>query len=71
MFTAPQIPVAMRMLIPIIIIINILLFVSGHLSLGATVKLALDLMGEKVHVDGFFTFSMAKSECVFNQRVSL
>jgi len=61
MFTAPQIPVAMRMLIPIIIIINILLFISGHLSLGATVKLALDLMGEKVHVDGFFTFSMAKS----------
>ena len=46
MFTAPQIPVAMRMLIPIIIIINILLFISGHLSLGAAVKLALDLMGE-------------------------
>jgi len=64
LITEKNIPLVMRILIPLIIIVNILLFLSGHLSLGATVKLALDLMGEKVRDVGareHFSFYLSLS----------
>eukprot|EP00980_Cylindrotheca_fusiformis_P014861 scaffold4056_cov115-Cylindrotheca_fusiformis.AAC.5 len=61
MFTSPEIPLAVRLIMPFIILANIGLFVSGHLSLGATVNIEAKLAGEKISVEKFFEFSMAKS----------
>ncbi|KAL7538989.1 hypothetical protein ACHAXR_008950 [Thalassiosira sp. AJA248-18] len=56
-----EIPCVVRLLIPIVIIGNIGLFLSGHLSLGGTVNLSGSFAGTEFNVDGFFEFSMAKS----------
>lgn len=61
MFTSPAIPMLVRIAMPFVIIGNILFFLSGHLSLGATVNIEAELAGEKILVDKFFEFSMAKS----------
>ena len=46
---------------PIIILITVGLFVSGHLSIGAAVAMKVQLAGDNIEVDNFFEFSMAKS----------
>jgi len=61
MFTSQDIPIFVRWSMPLIILANIGFFLSGHLSLGATVHIELQLAGEKFGVDQFFEFSMAKS----------
>ena len=55
------IPVYVRFLTPIVILINIGFFLSGHLSLGATVNIEAQLTGEAFQVGGFFSFSMVQS----------
>lgn len=55
------IPVFVRFLIPLVILINIGFFLSGHLSLGATVNIEAQLAGEVFQVGGFFSFSMVQS----------
>ena len=61
MFTSPVIPLYVRFGIPLLIIGNIGFFLSGHLSLGATVNVEGELAGEKIRIDKFFEFSMARS----------
>jgi hypothetical protein len=61
MFASPEIPKLLRWVMPLIIVGNILFFLSGHLSLGATVNIEAELAGEKFRVDKFFEFSMARS----------
>ena len=61
MFRSPDIPRLVRWLMPLIIVANIGFFLSGHLSLGATVNIEAELAGEKFRVEKFFEFSMAKS----------
>jgi uncharacterized membrane protein YhiD involved in acid resistance len=61
MFHSPDIHVAVRYLMPIIILVNIGFFVSGHVSLGATVNIEVELAGERFRVEKFFEFSMAQS----------
>jgi hypothetical protein len=61
MFTSPVVPMLVRFGMPFVIIGNIAFFLSGHLSLGATVNIEAELAGEKILVDKFFEFSMAKS----------
>ncbi len=56
-----EIPCILRYGMPLIILGNIALFVSGHLSLGATVNIEANIAGETIKVDQFFEFSMAKS----------
>ena len=56
-----EVPLFLRLFIPIIILGNIALFLSGHLSLGGTVNLSGSFAGDSFDVDGFFEFSMAKS----------
>ena len=56
-----EIPCLARLFIPIVILGNIALFLSGHLSLGGTVTLSGSFAGESFNVDGFFEFSIAKS----------
>lgn len=56
-----EIPFFVRWGMPIIVVGNIALFLSGHLSLGATVNIEAQIAGETIKVDKFFEFSMAKS----------
>ena len=61
MFLSPTIPLLVRICIPIIVIINICFFLSGHLSLGASVDLDVHLAGEALVIKELFVFSMAES----------
>mmetsp|Transcript_3457 Transcript_3457/g.9854 ORF Transcript_3457/g.9854 Transcript_3457/m.9854 type:complete len:2914 (-) Transcript_3457:98-8839(-) len=61
MFASPVVPRWLRLSMPFIIIGNIGFFMSGHLSLGATVNIQGTLAGETFSVEQFFEFSMAKS----------
>jgi hypothetical protein len=61
MFQSSEIPKVIRWIMPLIILSNIAFFLSGHLSLGATVNIEAELAGEKVRVEKFFEFSMARS----------
>ena len=47
MFTSPDIPVFVRWFMPIVILGNIGLFLSGHLSLGATVNIVAEFAGQR------------------------
>jgi hypothetical protein len=59
--SAEVVPCLVRWGMPVIIAGNIGLFLSGHLSLGATVNIEASIAGETIKVDEFFEFSMAKS----------
>lgn len=61
MFLSPEIPLYVRLLMPLILVGNIAFFLSGHLSLGATVNVEAQLAGEKIVIEKFFEFSMAQS----------
>ena len=61
LFRSTEVPLFIRVLIPIVILGNIALFLSGHISLGGTVNISGSFAGQSFYVDGFFEFSMAKS----------
>lgn len=61
MYMSKSIPLVIRVLIPIVVLANIGFFLSGHLSLGASVGLDVQIAGEAVRVDELFVFSMAES----------
>jgi hypothetical protein len=61
MFSHPDVPIVVRLAMPVIIVGNIGLFLSGHLSKGATVIIDAQIGGESFRVEDFFTFSMARS----------
>jgi hypothetical protein len=61
MFTSTDIPLFVRLFMPVVILGNIALFLSGHLSQGATVNIVAEFGGEGFTVDKFFEFSMARS----------
>ena len=56
-----EVQLFMRLTIPFVILGNIALFLSGHLSLGATVNISGNFGEEAFNIEGFFEFSMAKS----------
>jgi hypothetical protein len=61
MFNSRAIPRWSRWGMPLVIVLNIGFFLSGHLSLGASVTILASLGGETFKEDGFFEFSIAKS----------
>lgn len=61
MFNAREIPLLIRLIIPIIILGNIAFFLSGHLSLGGTVNVDIHLGGDTLNINNFFEFSIAQS----------
>jgi len=61
LFWSKEVPLFIRLIMPIVILGNIGLFLSGHLSLGGTVNISGSFAGQAFNVDGFFEFSMAKS----------
>jgi len=50
-----------RVLMPLIILGNVGLFLSGHLSLGGTVNIIGNFAGQDFNVGGFFEFSVVQS----------
>jgi hypothetical protein len=56
-----QIPFYIRYGMPIIILGNIALFLSGHLNLGATVDIQITFAGETITFNNFYNFSIARS----------
>jgi hypothetical protein len=61
MFKSQYVPCTVQWLVPIVILGNIVFFLSGHLSLGATVNITAEVAGEKFTIDNFFEFSIARS----------
>lgn len=59
--TSSEVPLYIRLSIPFVLLGNIALFLSGHLSLGGTVNLSGNIGDQEFNVEGFFEFSMAKS----------
>ena len=60
-FRSDVVPATARYLIPLCLCLNIGLFVSAHLSLGASVDIIISFAGEKVKILGYVEFSIAKS----------
>jgi Paraquat-inducible protein A len=61
MFTSPVIPVWVRWIIPVIVVGNVGFFLSGHISLGAEVKIIISIAGETLKIEEFYQFSLANS----------
>ena len=61
MYRSEVVPRMMRFLIPLCLCINIGLFISAHLSLGATVDIIVTFAGERVEILNYVEFSIAKS----------
>lgn len=61
LFTSREIPCFIRYLLPIVILGNVALFLSGHLSLGGTVNISGSVGEQEFEVVGFYEFSMVNS----------
>ena len=61
LFQSPHVPGFVRYAVPLVLLGNAGFFLSGHLSLGALVKVALNIAGEDIVLPQVFTFSMAQS----------
>ena len=60
-FSRDAIPVWIYYAVPVVLLINVALFVQGHLNLGAQVDLHLGIAGNTAIIERFFEFSIAKS----------
>jgi hypothetical protein len=61
MFRSKDIPILIRYGIPIMIIGNVGLFLSGHISIGGAVSIFLKFAGEEIEIKDVLTFSIAQS----------
>jgi hypothetical protein len=61
MFRSEVIPKWIRWTMPLIILANIGFFLSGHLSLAASVTILASIGGQTFSEEGFFEFSVARS----------
>ena len=61
MIFSDTIPLFVSYFVLCVIVINICLFISGHLSLGATIKADAKLAGDDIIIQDFFQFSIAQS----------
>ena len=61
LFRSPMVPWFVRWSMPVIILGNVGFFLSGHLSLGATVNIEAHLAEQEFSVKNFFEFSMLRS----------
>lgn len=61
MFRSEVIPLSIRWFMIVVLIGNIAFFLSGHLSLAASVTILASLGGQTFTEEGFFEFSIAKS----------
>jgi len=55
------VPCCMRYGVPLVLVCNAALFLTGHLAVGATVDILIDAGSETIALDAYFTFSIAQS----------
>ena len=56
-----QVPLFMRVFIPVMILGDIALFLCSHIFLGGTVNISGSFAGQSFHVEGYYEFSMVES----------
>ena len=56
-----QVPLFMRVFIPVMILGDIALFLCSHIFLGGTVNISGSFAGQSFHVEGYYEFSMVQS----------
>lgn len=61
MYKSDAIPFIWRQLVPVIVVVNIAFFLSGHLNKGGRVLVNFVFAGESFTIDDFFTFSIGQS----------
>lgn len=61
MFKSEEIPCVLRYWVPIIVVVNIGFFLSGHLSPGGKAFIDFHLAGETFQINDFYEFSIAQS----------
>ena len=61
LFRSDAVPLWTRRAVPLCLFANICMFVSGHLSIGATVDVDINFAGDSVRVDRFVEFSLGNS----------
>ena len=61
MHQSDEIPLVVRKVMPIVIVINIGFFLSGHLNDGGKVLINFIIAGETFQLDDFFVFSIGQS----------
>jgi hypothetical protein len=61
LFTSTDVPAIVRYSMPFVILGNIGLFLSGHLSIGGAVSIYVQFAEEEIVIDNVFTFSIAES----------
>jgi hypothetical protein len=61
MFQSTAIPLWVRRVIPVVVLVNIAFFLSGHINLAASVTIVATLGGQTFSEEGFFEFSVARS----------
>jgi len=55
------IPLYIRALVPIVVMINIAFFLSGHLSIGGAVRIDINAFGQDISIDNIYEFSIAQA----------
>lgn len=61
LFSSPTVPLFLRYFVPLVLLGNIGLFLSGHLSQGGSVRIYIEIAGEEIVIDNFYNFSIAQS----------
>lgn len=61
MFNSREIPAILRFGMPLIILGNVALFLSGHLNLGATVFIQANIAGDTIQIGDVFDFAIART----------
>eukprot|EP00814_Leptocylindrus_danicus_P022420 CAMPEP_0116044044 /NCGR_PEP_ID=MMETSP0321-20121206/26777_1 /TAXON_ID=163516 /ORGANISM="Leptocylindrus danicus var. danicus, Strain B650" /LENGTH=347 /DNA_ID=CAMNT_0003525089 /DNA_START=184 /DNA_END=1224 /DNA_ORIENTATION=+ len=55
------IPLYIRALVPIVVMINIAFFLSGHLSIGGAVRIDINAFGQDISIGNIYEFSIAQA----------
>lgn len=58
MFRSDMIPLWVRLFMPVVILGTIGFFISGHLSLGATVSILISIGGQPFRTENFYDFQL-------------
>lgn len=61
MFQSTEIPSLVRYVIPIIVFLNVGLFLSGHLNVAGSVEIRAQIAGQDLRVEDFYRFSVILS----------
>jgi hypothetical protein len=61
LYKSKDIPCILRYWVPILVVVNIAFFLSGHLSLAGTALVEFIIFGQKFYLEDFYEFSIAQS----------